>query len=142
MNPVVGIENTNINSLMIKHYNEEENQMASNEIFDLKFEDLKKKFIMRNPEPVYDMIKNNESYLTILEKTDPLLIKYFKGYDKSLYVRNNPIYDDSKLTIAIIIEYSDEDILDLSSKLNRMNLEILEFKKELNLIGKFFIDLE
>ena len=104
--------------------------------------ELKKRFILRNPEPVYDMIKNNKSYLTILEKTEPLLIKYFKGHDKSLYVRSNPIYDDKKLTIAISIENSDEDILELTSKLHKMNIEILECKKELDLIGKFFIDLE
>ena len=116
--------------------------MTSEEISELKLNDLEKNFEIYDKKSVFELIKSHEEYLTMLDNVQPVLNKYFKNHSCSLYIRSLPIYYDYKLTISINVDYSAENPEDLSDRLHKLNIEILDFEKELDLVGKFFIELD
>jgi hypothetical protein len=139
MNPIAETVNTD-SGMILKH--EENYYMNSKTLFDVKFDTLKKDFDIYDEERVYELIKTHEEFFIILDEVKPILYKYFRNHPYSLYIRSFPMYYDFKLTIAIGVKYAQEDRKDIFKRLSCTNSEILDCEKKLDLIGKFFIELE
>lgn len=142
MNPIVGIKNNTSNYFLIHNNNQGENSMIPNTLFDVKYENLKDTFIIYNENKVYSFIKKNENLIKVLEEVKPSLTKHFHDKKYYLEVRCYPEIFKNELALIIMVDYSKEDVKNLNKKLMAVDTEIRKQKIELNLLGKFFIDME
>lgn len=142
MNPVVGIENDIRKSFLIQNNIQEESSMIAKTLFDVKYDNLKDTFIIENENKVYSFIKQNENLINVLEEVKPSLSKHFHGEKYYLVVRCYPEIYENELALIIKVDYSKEDMRKLIHRLMAVDDEIRKRKIELDLLGKFFIDVE
>ena len=142
MNPIVGIENVKYDKHLIEYNTNEDISMISKTLFDVKFDDLKNAFIIKNENMVYEFIRNNENVFNLLEEVKPTLRKNFINEKYYLEVRCYPEIYEKELALIIKVDYSKEDMNELNNRLLNVDLEINRHKIELGLLGKFFIITE
>lgn len=116
--------------------------MISKTLFDVKFDDLKNTFIIKNENKVYEFIRNNENVFNLLEEVEPPLRKNFSNEKYYLEVRCYPEIYEKELTLIIKVDYSKQDIEELQDRLMSVKLEANTYTIDLNLLGKFFITME
>lgn len=140
MNPIVGIETVKYNEHLIEYNSNGDATMTSKTLFDVKFDDLKNTFIIKNENRVYEFIRNNENVFNLLEEVEPPLRKNFSNEKYYLEVQCYPeIYKDELALVILTNPNDDPD--EITKKFLKVNLEINESQIELGLIGKFFITL-
>lgn len=142
MNPIVGIENVKYNENLIEYNTNEEISMIPKTLFDVKFNDLKNTFIIKNENKVYEFIRKNENVFNLLEEVQPQLRKNFGNEKYYLEVRCYPEIYEKELALIIKVDYSKEDMNELNNRLLNVDLKINRHKIELGLLGKFFIMTE
>jgi hypothetical protein len=137
MTPIVQIENNIYHMGTIT--NKGENSMYSKDLFDVKFDNLKNTFIIPEKNEVYEFVKSNENLFHMLNFVKPKLNKYFNDFDYLLCIDNFPMYYDPKLALILKSEKINENAEFSVNKLSQLDREIRPVKRELGLIGKFFI---
>ena len=142
MNPIVRIENDTHNHFLILNMFQEDKSMIPKTLFDVKYENLKDTFIIHNENKVYSFIKNNENLIKVLEEVKPRLSRYFHDQKYYLEVRCYPEIYENELALIIMVDYAKEDIKNLHKRWMTVDLKINKYTIELDLLGKFFIDLE
>lgn len=141
MNPTVGIENIKYNEHVIEYNITGENSMISRTLFDVKFDNLKNDYLIKNENKVYEFIRDNENVFNLLEEVKPSLRKNFGNEKYYLEVQCYPeIYKDELALVILTNPHDDPD--EITKKFLEVSLSINESQIELGLIGKFFITLE
>jgi hypothetical protein len=116
--------------------------MISKTLFDIKFDDLKNTFLIKNENKVYEFIRDNENVFNLLEEVKPSLKKHFSNEKYFLAVRCYPEIYEKELTLIIKVDYSKEDIEKLHERLMSVKIETSDYTIDLDLLGKFFITME
>lgn len=142
MNPIVGIETVKYDEHLIEYNRNGDTTMISKTLFDVKFDDLKNTFIIKNENKVYEFIRNNENVFSLLEEVKPSLSRHFRNEKYYLEVRCYPEIYENELALIIKVDYSKEDMHELNNRLLNVDLETNRPKIELGLLGKFFITME
>lgn len=142
MNPIVGIETVKYNEHLIEYNSNGDATMTSKTLFDVKFDDLKNSYIIRDDNSVYAFIKANENIFTILDAVQPILNNHFSDEKYYLEVRCYPEIYEKELALIIKVDYSKQDIEELQDRLMSVKIEANAHTIDLNLLGKFFITME
>lgn len=130
----------NIISQLIKFYNNIPFEYIQS--FNYKFNVLDNLFEIKNPIFVKLFLLSCDDLFEVFDALHPILQDYFPRNKYIIKLIENNENGDFKLALYIQANYFTEDAKVLVKTLMKVNSEIRPLKRKLNLIGKFFIDLE
>jgi hypothetical protein len=110
--------------------------------FNYKFNALDNLFEIKDPIFVKLFLLGCDDLFEVFDVLYPVLQDYFPRNKYVLKLIENNENGDFKLALYIQVNYFPEDVSVFVKNLMKVNSEIRPLKRKLNLIGKFFIDLE